>query len=61
MTRQGPRSSLMRLGIRAAPTALDSRPCSITSNYDLSFTELQAAYWREIGVDVDIVVEEPAI
>ena len=29
-------------------------------NYDLSFTELQAAYWREIGVDVDIVVEEPA-
>ena len=29
-------------------------------NYDLSFTELQASYWREIGVELDIVVEEPA-
>ena len=58
MTRQVPRNFLMRPAIRAAPTALDSRPPISTTLVwgDLGFAELALSYWREIGVDVEMQV-----
>ena len=48
---------LTRPVIRAAPTASDSRRVWPTlKRYDVSYAELAAGYWREIGVDVEIDV-----